>query len=149
MVTKISITKGIIRAARFGRYPGGPLALGIILKVPNVDRVYMDDETITVGRRGEPDEEYVVHEDLEGWVQLFNIGEGVPAGILRLGTLRRRGGPQRAAWFEEYEGNLPSTSFLGVQSYADSAACGRTWEVPGFCEGSSSKGVTGIKKRQP
>ena len=111
MVTKVSITQGIIRASRFGRYPGGPLALGIILKVPHVDRVYMDDETITVGRRGEPDVEYVVHEDLEGWMQMFRLGDRVPAGILKLGMLRRRGGPQQAAWFEEYEGE-PSVDVL-------------------------------------
>lgn len=104
MVTKIPITQGIIRAARLGHYPGGPLALGIFLKVPQVDRVYVDDEMITVVRRGDLVEKYAIGERLDGWVQLFNLGDQVPAGILRLGRLIRRGGPEQAAWFDEYDG---------------------------------------------
>ncbi len=111
MVTKIPITKRIIQAARIGNFPGGPLALGIVLKVPNVDGVYVDDETIAVDRRGELVEKYVIHEHLDGWMQLFNLGDRVPAGILRLGMLRRRGGPQQMAWLDEYDGE-PSVDVL-------------------------------------
>ena len=104
MVTKIPVTQGIIRAARLGHFPGGPLALGICLKVPEVDRVYVDDEMITVVRRGDPVDKYVISEHLDGWMQLFNLGDQVPAGILKLGRLIRRDGSEQAAWFDEYDG---------------------------------------------
>ena len=109
MVLKIPISHGIIRAARLGHFPGGPLALGICLKVPKVDRVYVDDEVITVVRSGGPPEKYVIGDHLDGWMQLFNLGDQVPAGILRLGRLVRRNDPEQAAWFDEYDGE-PSIS---------------------------------------
>ena len=104
MVTKIPITQGIIRAARLGHYPGGPLALGIFLKVPGVRHVHLDSTMITVVRDGGQVERYSISPDLDGWLQYFNLGDQVPAGILKLGKLHRKGGPEQAAWFEEYDG---------------------------------------------
>ena len=104
MVTKIPITQGVIRAARVGHFPGGPLALGIWLKAPKVERVRVDDEMITVVRHGDLVEKYVIDEHLDGWMRLFNLGDPVPGGVLRLGRLIRRDGPEQAAWFDEYDG---------------------------------------------
>ena len=104
MIAKIPITKGVIRAARLGNFPGGPLALGILLKNPGVHRVYVDGETIKVLRDGGHVEVYVMQAHLDGWLQLFNLGENVPAGVLCMGRVLRRGGCRElCAFFSEFD----------------------------------------------
>ena len=91
MATEIPITKKIIHAAQVGGFQGGPLALGILLKVRGFTgpRGRRDDQ---IARDGGCVEEYVIREELQGWLELYRLGERVPAGTLRLGNLKRQGG---------------------------------------------------------
>ena len=105
MKAKIPITQRIIKAARYSDFKGGPLALAILLKLSDLQEVLVGEEILTLVREEGQSEEYTILDCLDGWLQYFYMGEKVPAGTLRLGTLTRRGGMTRGGGlFEECDG---------------------------------------------
>lgn len=117
MKAKIPITQRIIKAARYSDFKGGPLALAILLKLSDLQEVLVGEEILTLVREEGQSEEYTILDCLDGWLQYFYMGEKVPAGTLRLGTLTRRGGMlEEAASLRSATGNLVSWSILGAGS---------------------------------
>ena len=134
MKAKIPITQRIIKAARYSDFKGGPLALAILLKLSDLQEVLVGEEILTLVREEGQSEEYTILDCLDGWLQYFYMGEKVPAGTLRLGTLTRRGGMlEEAASLRSTTGNLVSWSILG----------GR------FCTGKSHRMASGSERDYP
>ena len=104
MDIKIPITRRIIYAAQRGNFKGGPLAMGIFLKVPRVQEVFVSSETIEVIRDEGQADTYTNSDEVEGWLDFFHYGARVPAGILSLGMRKSRGDAfQKWAFFDEYD----------------------------------------------
>ena len=70
--------------------------MGIFLKLPRVQEVFVSRDTIEVIRDEGQADTYTNSDEVEGWLDYFYYGARVPAGILSLGMRKSRGNVVKA-----------------------------------------------------